>query len=188
MINTNYNSTSKISFSARLNLHAAEGMISKDEIRSLEDIASKIGETTDAIKVNIGKTHRWSEGDNHAGDVLDGYEMNVTTCIDGDINDKDLSQSMSLSSTKGLKAPFDVLSSYFKKLEQITVPEFKQGVLSKIASLRADLETLVSRKDAIEPIFEAKKQAFDAIKNERDSILAQEVITKSAIETQEKLL
>ena len=187
MINTNYNTPSKTSFTARLDLHSARGMILNDDVKILKNIASKIGKPTDAIEVKIGK-NRWSKGCNSAEeDFSEGYPMKVITVINGNEKKFNLDEPASCCSSRLPHKPFKKLESFFKKLERVTNPDFRQGVLSKIESLKTEFSHVKWGK-RLEADYETKKQAFDEIAVRRESIIAKKERLKKEIEKSQKKL
>lgn len=188
MINTNYSNQNKTSFTARLDMHAADGMIWNKEVEYLKDVASRIGKPTDSIRVDIGKTNRWSVGNKINGDVFEGYPMKVTTAINGEIKEFKLDQSRSCFSNWHLSVPFSKLWVLFDRIEHVNNPEFRQGVLSKIDSQNADLANLVSEKKAIESGYATNKQSFKERSSAREFIMDRiKIVEKAILKSQKEL-
>lgn len=149
-INTNYNTpTSKTPFTSKFILEDAENMLATKEHDILKKIVSTIGEATDIIKVQIGETCKWSEGNDYAGDSFIGYPMKVISSISGDIKETNLEQKVSIGYGQ-LPAPFEPLKSYLKKLQKIITPGFKEAMSAKLQNLNIKLNKLEDTKKALE--------------------------------------
>lgn len=157
-MNLGINNQASPAFSARLDIKAAEKMISPEEVVKLTEQAKKIGTDNDIINISIGQQHRWGVGDDRAGTVLEGYSMGMNAFLDGKLIKKDLGETIDLFQTNVLTKPFNKLTSFFNKLQAAATTDFSKELEVKISALKSRID---GAKQTIDEQLKISREADD---------------------------
>lgn len=157
-MNLGINNQNSPAFSARLDIKAAEKMISPDEIAKLTAQVQKIGTDNDIINVSIGEQRRWGVGDNRAGTVLEGYPMQMDAFLNGKLVKNNLDETIDVFQKDKPTTPFDKLTSFFNKLEKAMTTDFSKELETKISALKSRID---AAKQTIDEQWKISREADD---------------------------